>query len=138
MNGRNPITPSSENWNGLACRLKAASSGIANPETTEPSSLIDWPVQSLTKSRCDQRPPVGLRICRGRAGELGDDSGFVLEERILLCARELPQRADRGEDDRQDRREAADRAHEERRAQPGDCRDRAAGERAERHRPPDE
>ena len=44
------MTPSSENWNGVAWRLIAASSGIASPETCEPSSEIDCPVHSFRKS----------------------------------------------------------------------------------------
>jgi hypothetical protein len=40
MKGRKPRTPRSENWKALAFRLIAASSGIARPETWEPSSLI--------------------------------------------------------------------------------------------------
>src|SRR5579864_195908 len=62
MNGRKPSTPRSENSIGLAWRPTAASHGIASCDTCEPSSLIDWPVQSLTKSGCDHRPPRGLRI----------------------------------------------------------------------------
>src|SRR6476646_8678562 len=62
MNGRKPSTPSSENWNGDACRPTAASHGSASCDPGEPTSLIDGPVQSLRKSGCDQRPPLGLRI----------------------------------------------------------------------------
>jgi hypothetical protein len=50
MKGRNPKTPSSENWIGLACSSTAASHGIASWETCEPNSLIDWPIQSFMKS----------------------------------------------------------------------------------------
>ncbi|HEX5172738.1 MAG TPA: hypothetical protein VFV91_01170 [Gaiellaceae bacterium] len=79
MNGRKPKTPSSENAKGLACRPTAASQGIASWDTWEPTSLIDWPVQSFRKSRCDQSAPLGLRIRRGGAAHLGHDSGLVLE-----------------------------------------------------------
>src|SRR3954452_4139984 len=65
MNGRKPSTPSSENMNGLACSVIAATAGIASCETCEPNSLIVWPVQSFRKSRCDQRAPDGLRIGGG-------------------------------------------------------------------------
>src|SRR5947209_8160507 len=69
MNGMKPRTPRSENSNGIAPRLIATRSGIARPETCEPSSLMDWPAQSLTKSGCFQRLPlsVGLRIVGLRA-----------------------------------------------------------------------
>src|SRR5256886_14047611 len=62
MNGRKPRTPRSEKASGLAWSSTAASHGMASWDTCEPSSLIDWPVQSLTKSGCDQRAPDGLRI----------------------------------------------------------------------------
>src|SRR4051794_5644643 len=62
MNGRKPRTPRSEKASGLAWRSTAASHGMASWDTCEPSSLMDWPVQSLMKSGCDQRAPLGLRI----------------------------------------------------------------------------
>jgi hypothetical protein len=58
MNGRKPSTPRSENSIGLACKATAANHGIASCETSEPNSLIDWPVQSFRKSACDQSRPV--------------------------------------------------------------------------------
>src|SRR5690242_17299336 len=62
MNGRKPSTPSSENSNGDASSPTAASHGIASCDTCEPNSLIDWPPQSLRKSRFCQSALVGLRI----------------------------------------------------------------------------
>src|SRR5579864_5185129 len=66
MNGRKPKTPSSEKTIGLACSAIAATIGIASCDTCEPSSLIDCPAQSLTKSALLQSAPVrrGLRIRR--------------------------------------------------------------------------
>src|SRR4051812_28370765 len=64
MNGRKPSIPSTENSIGDACRPTAASQGIASPETWEPNSLIDWPLQSLRKSVLLQSPPVGRRSLR--------------------------------------------------------------------------
>src|SRR5437762_578585 len=64
MKGRNPSIPSTENANGDACRPTAASQGIARPETWEPNSLTDWPVQSLRKSALRHSPPVGRRSLR--------------------------------------------------------------------------
>ena len=64
MNGRKPSIPSTENSIGDACRPTAASQGIARPETWEPNSLIDWPVQSLRKSVLLHSPPVGQRSLR--------------------------------------------------------------------------
>src|SRR4029077_17259761 len=67
--GRNTTVSSAATWNGLASSVRTATVGIASWETCEPNSLIVWPVQSLRKSRCDQRAPPGLRIGGGGAGE---------------------------------------------------------------------
>src|SRR3954467_6118124 len=75
MNGRKPRTPRSEKASGLAWRSTAASHGMASWDTCEPSSLIDWPVQSLMKSGCDQRAPVGLRIVGLRGPEASCQGG---------------------------------------------------------------
>src|SRR6478672_2840755 len=82
MNGRKPSTPRSENARGLACSSTAASQGIASCDTWEPSSEIDWPVQSFRKSGCCQRAPLGLRIVRLRGPDAGrerarDSTGAV-------------------------------------------------------------
>src|SRR4051794_28564493 len=84
MNGRNPTTPSIANWNALASRLVAASSGIARAEICEPNSLIVWAVQSFRKSGCCQSAPCGrgnLRI--GSPPVHGDGEAVGLARRIF-------------------------------------------------------
>src|SRR6478752_1799958 len=107
MNGRNPSIPSTENSSGDACRPTAASQGIARPETWEPNSLIDCPLQSLRKSVFDQSPPVGRRslrigrpaVMRGREAvrlAVGIVSGAEVVCELSEPARE-PARVVRGE-----------------------------------------
>src|SRR5439155_17441405 len=70
MNGRKPSTVRSENSNGVACSPTAASQEIASTEICEPTSLTDWPAQSLRKSPLLQSPPDGRRSLRiGRPPE---------------------------------------------------------------------
>ena len=96
MNGRKPSTPSNEKVIGLACRPTAASHGIASCDTCDPTSEMDWPVQSLRKSGCDQRPPVGRRSLRigahvhpGDEG-IGDAVGRLCRPEILLQPLQAP------------------------------------------------
>src|SRR5438270_12597069 len=100
MNGRKPSTPRSENAIGLACRLTPASHGIASCDTCEPSSLIDWPVQSFRKSPWPQSAPLGrrrLRIVRAvvqggreavRASVAGVVGGTEVVDELLEPARQ--------------------------------------------------
>ena len=44
-------------WNGVACNVRTARSGIASKLTCEPNSLIVSPPQSKRKSRCRKRTP---------------------------------------------------------------------------------
>ena len=84
MKGRNPSIPSTENSNGDACRPTAASQGIARPETWEPNSLTDWPVQSLRKSALAHSPPVGRRSLRiGRPPVLRGGEAVRLSLRVV-------------------------------------------------------
>ena len=64
MNGKKPKTPISEKTSGVAWSSTAATIGIASCEICEPSSLIDWPVQSLRKSACAHSLPPGRRSLR--------------------------------------------------------------------------
>src|SRR5579864_7229058 len=91
MKGRKPRTPRSENSIGLACRPTAASHGMASCDTCEPSSLMDWPAQSLTKSGCDHRPPDGRRSLGIRPPVHGRDECVRLAVRALRGAEILHQ-----------------------------------------------
>ena len=58
-NGRNSTVVSAATSNALAWRTSIAASGSASRVNCVPNWLTVWADQSLTKSGCRQRPPVG-------------------------------------------------------------------------------
>ena len=62
MNGRNSTTPSAATSNADASSTRIAASGSASCVTCVPNWLIVSADQSLRKSGCRQRPPLGQRL----------------------------------------------------------------------------
>ncbi len=62
MNGRNSTVPSAATSNALASRTRIATKGSASPPICDPNWLIVSADQSLRKSGCRQRPPLGQRL----------------------------------------------------------------------------
>src|SRR5918994_2029147 len=131
-NGSVSIAASAATANVLASRTRMAVSGSAISVTCVPIVLIVCAPQSFRKSRCAQRP-VGLRTGSG-----GRHEDLLRESLLFGGLRHLLDRAYRREQDRQEREEGADPTDPERRPEAEPRGERAAAQRAERHRPPDE